>query len=77
MDTLPRVTSIIEKEMIKNPAFVQKDTEMIHPKSQKRDKDQLLLEGRLQCQEHSVNSVHDEACHGAGHDDSRRCSQHC
>ena len=30
MDTLPRVISIIEKEMIKNPAFEQKDTETIH-----------------------------------------------
>ena len=29
MDTLPRVTSIIEKEMIKN-LTVQKDTETIH-----------------------------------------------
>ena len=30
MDTLPRVISIIEKETTKNPAFEQKDTEMIH-----------------------------------------------
>ena len=28
--TLPRVISIIEKEMTKNPAFEQKDTEIIH-----------------------------------------------
>ena len=27
MDTLKRAISIIEKEMTKNPAFVQKDTE--------------------------------------------------
>ena len=30
METLPRVISIIEKEMTKNSAFEQKDTEMIH-----------------------------------------------
>ena len=32
METLPRVISIIGREMTKNPAFVQKDTEMIHGK---------------------------------------------
>ena len=30
VDTLQRAISIIEKEMTKNPAVVQKDTEMIH-----------------------------------------------
>ena len=48
MDTLPRVISIIEKEMTKNPAFEQKDTEMIHRKVKRGTKDQLLFEGRPQ-----------------------------
>ena len=50
MDTLPRVISIIEKEMTKNPAFEQKETEMNHRKVKKRNEDQLSLHGRPQCQ---------------------------
>ena len=38
MDTLPRVISIIEKEMTKNPTFEQKDTEMIHRRVKKEER---------------------------------------
>ena len=73
MDTLPRKISIIEKEMTKN-LTVQKDTEMIHRTVKSGTKISWYLKER---QEHSVNSVDDEAYHRADLDDSRRCSQHC
>ena len=77
METLPCVISIIEKEMTKNSAFVQKDTEMIHRKVKRGDEDQLFFDGRSQCQEHSVNSVDDGACHRAEEHDGATLDEGC
>ena len=69
VDTLQRAISMVKKEMTKNPAFEQKDTEIIH---------RTVKRGTISCYlKEDLKNSDGEAYHRADHDDSRGCSQHC
>ena len=63
IDTLQRTISIIEKEVAKNPTFLQKEIDT-------RNTNNVIADHHkedLQCQESSANSVNGEAYHRADH----------